>query len=102
MITKVFYGVRMTKRRYINKRKPNKDFPYKPIKDKLTWHDAQSDTGWKSKDSMDKLRPAISKTKGWIYEETDEYIKTFGTYSIDPETKEIEFGEVLCIPKNWI
>ncbi len=93
----------MTQRRYTKKKKkPVTEFPYKPIKDKLTWHDAQSDTGWKSKDSMDKLRPAISKTKGWIYEETDEYIKTFGTYSIDPETKEIEFGEVLCIPKNWI
>ncbi len=51
---------------------------------------------------MVKLRPAHSKTKGWIYEETQDYIKTFGTYSIDSEDESIEFGEVICIPKNWI
>ena len=48
---------------------------------------------------MDKLRPAVSKTKGWIYKETDEYIITFGTYSTDINDNIIEFGEVLCIPK---
>ena len=51
---------------------------------------------------MDKLKPAVSKTKGWIYKETDEYIITFGTYSTDINDNIIEFGEVLCIPKNWI
>jgi hypothetical protein len=51
---------------------------------------------------MDKLKPAVSKTKGWIYKETDEYIITFGTYSKDSDDNVIEFGEVLCIPKHWI
>ena len=92
----------MTKRRYINKRKPNKDFPYKPIPKHLLWQDAQSHTGWLSKNQMDKLRPAQSKTKGWIFEENDDYITIFGTYSQDPDSKEIEFGEVICIPKNWV
>ena len=90
------------KRRYIKKKKPNTDFPYKPITNYLVWLDAQSHTGWLSKTAMDKLKPARSKTKGWIYEETEDYIKTFGTYSIDEEDKSIEFGEILCIPKNWI
>ena len=64
----------MAQRRYIKKKKVQKDFPYKPI----------------------------SKTKGWIYKETDEYIITFGTYSTDANDNIIEFGEVLCVPKNWI
>ena len=75
----------MTKRRYIKKRKPNKDFPYKPIPKHLVWLDAQSQSGWLSKEQMDSIKPAQSKTKGWIYEETQNYIKTFGTYSIDSE-----------------
>ena len=59
-------------------------------------------TGKQRLADMDKLRPAVSKTKGWIYKETDEYIITFGTYSTDINDNIIEFGEVLCIPKNWI
>ena len=92
----------MVKRRYIKKKKLNKDFPYKSIKDKLTWYDALSESGWCSKEKLDKLKPAIAKTKGWIYKETDEYIITFGTYSKDANDNIIEFGEVLCVPKNWI
>ena len=37
----------------------------------------------------------MSKTKGWIYKETDDYITTFGTYSKDENDNIIEFGEVL-------
>ena len=48
-------------------------FPYKPIKNHIKWYDAQSETGWIGLADMDKLRPAVSKTKGWIYKETDEY-----------------------------
>ncbi len=92
----------MVKRRYIKKKKPNPDFPYKPIKDTLNWRDAQSHTGWLNFEQMKKLRPALSKSKGWIFEETDDHIKIFGTYSKDPDDKSIEFGEVICIPKNWI
>ena len=92
----------MAQRRYIKKKKVQKDFPYKPISKYLTWYDAQSETGWLSLEDIEKLKPAISKTKGWIYKETDEYIITFGTYSKDANDNIIEFGEVLCVPKNWI
>ena len=92
----------MAQRRYIKKKKIQKDFPYKPIKNHIKWYDAQSETGWIGLADMDKLKPAVSKTRGWIYKETDEYIITFGTYSTDINDNIIEFGEVLCIPKNWI
>jgi hypothetical protein len=51
----------MAKKRYTKKKSSNKDFPYKPIKDKLVWFDAQSETGWCTQDQMDKLKPAVSK-----------------------------------------
>tara|TARA_B100000941_G_scaffold271500_1_gene230254 strand:+ start:179 stop:457 length:279 start_codon:yes stop_codon:yes gene_type:complete len=92
----------MAARRYTKKKKLSKEFPYKPIKDHITWLDAQSETGWLTKEQMEKFRPAVSRTKGWIYQETDDYITTFGTYSKDENDNIIEFGEVLCIPKNWI
>ena len=82
------------------RKKRSTKIPYKKIKSKLKWLDAVSKTGWLTKKEMDELKPSESYTTGYIYEETDEYIKTFGTYSVDEEG--IEFGEVLCIPKNWI
>jgi hypothetical protein len=85
------------------KKKRLKDFPYKTyLKVILHGTDAQSETGWLSVEQIEKLKPAMSKTKGWIYKETDEYIITFGTYSTDANDNIIEFGEVLCVPKNWI
>ena len=92
----------MVKKRYTKKKKVLKDFPYKSIKKSLKWYDAQSETGWLSVEAIEKLKPAVSQTKGWIYKETDDYIITFGTYSKDENDNIIEVGEVLCIPKNWI
>ena len=57
----------MAARRYTKKKKLSKEFPYRPIRDHITWLDAQSETGWLSKEQMEKFRPAVSKTKGWIY-----------------------------------
>ena len=56
----------MAARRYTKKKKLSKEFPYRPIKDHITWSDAQSETGWLTKEQMEKFRPAVSKTKGWI------------------------------------
>ena len=99
----ITYGQLMTKKRYTKKKKkPVTDFPYEEIKTSISWFDAQSNTGWLTHDKMKKLKPAESKTKGWIFQQTDDYITNFGTYSIDPDSKEIEFGEVICIPKNWV
>jgi hypothetical protein len=41
-------------------------------------------------------------TQGWVFEENDNWIKVFGTYSIDEDEETIEFGEVIAIPKGWI
>jgi len=77
------------------------NFPYKLIKGELHWLDAQSKTGWVNEKEIRELKPATCITRGWIFEETKDYIKTFATYSIDSEGI-IEFGEILVIPKNWI
>jgi hypothetical protein len=51
---------------------------------------------------MKKHDVAVCHTQGWVFEETDNYIKIFGTYSIDEDSASIEFGEVIAIPKGWI
>jgi hypothetical protein len=76
------------------------DFPYKEVS--LTWIDANSDTGWLTLEQMKKHDVAVCHTQGWVFEETDNYIKIFGTYSIDEDSASIEFGEVIAIPKGWI
>ena len=48
-----------------------------------------------------ELKPATCVTSGWIFEETKYYIKTFSTYSLD-EDGNIEFGEIVVIPKQWV
>jgi hypothetical protein len=77
-------------------------FPYKEISRTLVWYDANSKTGWIDIKEFKELSPSLCYTRGWIFEETKDYIKTFSTYSIDPEDNSIEFGEILCIPKSWL
>lgn len=77
-------------------------FPYKEISRTLVWCDANSKTGWIGVKEFKELIPSLCYTRGWIFEETKDYIKTFSTYSIDPEDNSIEFGEILCIPKSWL
>jgi hypothetical protein len=83
-------------------KKPYIKFPYKKIKGTLNWYDANSKTGWIDSKEFKELTPSICHTQGWIFEETKTYIKTFSTYSIDPEDNSIDFGEILCIPKVWL
>ncbi len=37
-----------------------------------------------------------------MYEDNDNYIKTFATYSIDPITNEMDVGDAVVIPKGVI
>jgi hypothetical protein len=83
--------------------KTNKDkFPFKKLKKDLHWLDAVSDTGWLSKDQMDKQSPAKAVcSQMWIYKEDDKSITLFANYSYDDDGH-IEFGEVITIPKVWM
>ena len=88
-------------RRRIKKHLNKVKFNYKKLKKDLHWLDAISQTGWLSVNDMDKIKPsnAVSSSM-WIYKNTKEYITLFGTYSYD-DKGEIEFGEVITIPKKW-
>ena len=75
---------------------------YKRLKKPLKWLDCVSQTGWLSLKQMEAAKPATCTTgEFWIYKETDAFITLFGTYSED-ENGEIEYGEVITIPKHWI
>lgn len=83
--------------------KTNKSkFPYKKLNKDLHWLDAVSDTGWLSKEQMDKLKPANAVcSQMWIYKQDKKSITLFANYTYDDDGH-IEFGEVITIPKKWI
>jgi hypothetical protein len=82
--------------------KQKSKFKYKKLKKDLHWLDAISDTGWVSKSDMDDHEPAKAvSSQMWIYKETKKYITLFGTYSYDKKGN-LEFGEVITIPKIWM
>jgi len=77
-------------------------FKYKKLKKDLHWLDAISDIGWVSQSDMDEQEPAKAvSSQMWIYKETKTYITLFGTYSYDKKGN-LEFGEVITIPKVWM
>ena len=77
-------------------------FKYKKLKKDLHWLDAISDTGWVTQSDMDEQEPAKAvSSQMWIYKETKTYITLFGTYSYDKKGN-LEFGEVITIPKVWM
>ena len=77
-------------------------FNYKKLKKPIKWLDCVSQTGWLSAAQVDAAEPAKCVTgEFWVFKDTDAYITLFGTYSYD-EKGEIEFGEVITIPKQWI
>ena len=77
-------------------------FKYKKLKKDLHWLDAISDTGWVNKSDMDDHEPAKAvSSQMWVYKETKTYITLFGTYSYDKKGN-LEFGEVITIPKIWM
>ena len=88
-------------RRRIKKHLNKVKFNYKKLKKDLHWLDAISQTGCLSVNDMDQITPsnAVSSSM-WIYKNTKDYITLFGTYSYD-DKGEIEFGEVITIPKKW-
>ena len=77
-------------------------FKYKKLKKDLHWLDAISETGWVSQSDMNEQEPAKAvSSQMWIYKETKTYITLFGTYSYDKKGN-LEFGEVITIPKVWM
>ena len=79
----------------------NHKLKYKKLKKPVKWLDCVGQTGWLSSKEMDEAKPADCVTgEFWIYKDTKEYITLFGTYVyLDGE---LQFGDVITIPKHWI
>ena len=79
-----------------------KKVKFRKLKKDLHWLDAVSDTGWLSKEEMDKMKPAEAVCcQMYVYKEDKDSITLFANYNIDPDGN-IEYGEVICIPKKWM
>jgi hypothetical protein len=69
----------------------------------VVWQDINScTTAWNTEQDLKDLQPAMCTTIGYLYEDNDNYIKTFATYSIDPITNEMDVGDAVVIPKGVI
>jgi hypothetical protein len=77
-------------------------FKYKKLKKPLNWLDCVGQTGWLSSKEMDEAKPVDCVTgEFWIYKDTKTFITLFGTY-VYLDDGEIQFGDVITIPKHWI
>ena len=69
----------------------------------ISWLDINScDNAWNTEEDLKDLKPAICTTIGYLYEDNDNFIKTFATYSIDPLTDDMDVGDAIVIPKGVI
>jgi hypothetical protein len=69
----------------------------------VVWQDINScDSAWNNEEDLKDLKPAMCTTIGYLYEDNDNYIKTFATYSIDPLTDDMDVGDAIVIPKGVI
>ena len=69
----------------------------------VVWQDINScNSAWNSEEDLKDLKPAICTTIGYLYEDNDNFIKTFATYSIDPLTDDMDVGDAIVIPKGVI
>ncbi len=69
----------------------------------ISWLDINScDSAWNTEEDLKELVPAMCTTIGYLYEDNDNFIKTFATYSIDPITNEMDVGDAVVIPKGVI
>jgi hypothetical protein len=69
----------------------------------VVWQDINScDSAWNSEEDLKDLKPAICTTIGYLYEDNDNFIKTFATYSIDSLTDDMDVGDAIVIPKGVI
>jgi hypothetical protein len=69
----------------------------------VVWQDINScNSAWNTEQDLKDLKPAMCTTIGYLYEDNDNYIKTFATYSIDPTTEELDVGDAIVIPKGVI
>jgi hypothetical protein len=77
-------------------------FKYKKLKKPIKWLDCVGQTGWLSSKEMDEAKPVDCVTaEFWIYKDTKTFITVFGTY-LYLDDGEIQFGDVITIPKHWI
>ena len=69
----------------------------------VVWQDINScNSAWNTEQDLKDLVPAMCTTIGYLYEDNDNYIKTFATYSIDPTTEELDVGDAIVIPRGVI
>ena len=76
------------------------DIPY--LKYRIEWGDALSDSGWADDREFTKMKLAKPINEGWVFSKDKNSVKIFASYDLDPNTKEITFGDRTMIPTSWV
>ena len=70
----------------------------------VEWLDIQScEDAWSSAEDFKKLLPATCTTIGYLYENNQNFVKTFATFSMnDDEEQSYDYGDCIVIPKGCV
>tara|TARA_X000000950_G_scaffold214758_1_gene258382 strand:+ start:3926 stop:4171 length:246 start_codon:yes stop_codon:yes gene_type:complete len=67
----------------------------------IEWYDAfEMSAGWHTLNEVNKIKPPIMVSVGYLIKETDDFITICADINKDP--KENDRGRCQTIPKNWI
>ena len=69
---------------------------------RIEWVDAFSDSGWADDREFTKMKLAKPINEGWVFSKDKDSVKIFASYDLDPNTKEITFGDRTMIPTSCV
>ena len=78
---------------------PN-DIPFS--KYRIEWVDSLSDSVLADDREFIKMKIANPINEGWVFSKDKDSVKIFASYDLDPNTKEITFGDRTMIPTSWV
>ena len=69
---------------------------------KITWVDPTGDSGWHTTKELDEFTPEECVIEAYVYSKDKKIVKTFASYSINKDDKEITFADTNVLPRATI
>ena len=92
----------MTKKKYRFKRKPGMTEADTYANVEVSWIDIVSDASWLESKAFDKIKPAMCKTTGKVYNRAGGCTRIFADWSLDDDGNIDSYGNVTVIPNSVI
>ena len=75
---------------------------FKYQKYKITWHDPTANSEWQTKKDLQEFTPEECVIEAYVYSKDKKIVKTFASYSINKDDKEITFADTNVLPRATI